>query len=55
MEGFNDALTSTGLTYMELVGHQYTWEKGRGTEEWMEVRLDRALTFPSLVAVISFF
>lgn len=29
---------------MNLVGHQYTWERGRGTEDWTEVRLDRALT-----------
>lgn len=29
---------------MALVGHQFTWEKGRDTEDWMEVRLDRALT-----------
>ncbi|KAK1357831.1 hypothetical protein POM88_051087 [Heracleum sosnowskyi] len=27
-----------------IVGHQYTWEKGRGTNAWMEVRLDRVLT-----------
>lgn len=31
---------------MELVGHQYTWERGKGTEEWMEIRLDRALVSP---------
>ncbi|KAK1365325.1 hypothetical protein POM88_040886 [Heracleum sosnowskyi] len=29
---------------MTLVGHKYTWERGRGTTDWTEVRLDRALT-----------
>lgn len=28
---------------MDLVGHQFTWERGRGTAEWMEVRIDRDL------------
>lgn len=29
---------------MELISHQFTWERGRGKSNWMEVRLDRALT-----------
>lgn len=44
IEGFNEVITETGLHDMELVGHQYTWERGRGTEDWMEIRLDIALT-----------
>lgn len=43
MEGFNDALADTRLFDMELVGHQYTCERGRDTEAWTEVRLNRAL------------
>ncbi|KAL8116353.1 hypothetical protein AgCh_022742 [Apium graveolens] len=43
IEGFNTVLAEVGLIDMELVGHQFTWEKGRGTNEWMEIRLDRAL------------
>lgn len=43
IDGFNEVLTATRLLDMDLVGYQFTWEKGRGTEEWMEVRLDRAL------------
>ncbi|KAK1373387.1 hypothetical protein POM88_029580 [Heracleum sosnowskyi] len=43
IDGFNDTLVDTGLIDMEIVDHQYTWERGRGTMEWMEVRLDRAL------------
>lgn len=26
-----------------LEGHRYTWERGRGTEDWIEIQLDRAL------------
>lgn len=44
IEGFNEALQDAGLVDRELVGHQFTWERGRDTEDWMEVRLDRALT-----------
>ncbi|KAK1360028.1 hypothetical protein POM88_044502 [Heracleum sosnowskyi] len=44
VDGFNRTLSETGLLDMEIVGHQYTWEKGRGTNAWMEVRLDRVLT-----------
>lgn len=35
---------NTCLTDLELIGHQFTWERGRGTAAWTEVRLDRALT-----------
>lgn len=41
---FNEALLDTGLYDMNLTGHQYTWERDRGTTDWAEVRLDRALT-----------
>ncbi|XP_074356478.1 uncharacterized protein LOC141696197 [Apium graveolens] len=44
IDGFNEALQDSGLIDMELIGHQFTWERGRDTEDWMEVRLDRALT-----------
>ncbi|XP_074351201.1 uncharacterized protein LOC141690330 [Apium graveolens] len=44
IEGFNEVLVETELIDMDLVGHQFTWEKGRGTDSWTEVRLDRALT-----------
>lgn len=44
IEDFNEALSDMGLTDMNIVGHQYTWERGGGSEDWTEVRLDRALT-----------
>lgn len=40
----HDALHDTGLIDMDLVGHQFTWERGRGTPDFTEVRLDRVLT-----------
>lgn len=43
VDGFNEALVDTSLNDMNLVGNQYTWERGRGTKEWTEVRLDRTL------------
>lgn len=44
IDGFNEVLVDVELIDMDLVGHQFTWEKGRGTTAWTEVRLDRALT-----------
>lgn len=32
LEGLTDTLLEAGLIDMELVGHQYTWERGRITE-----------------------
>lgn len=28
---------------MELQGYPFTWERGHGTDKWVEIRLDRAL------------
>lgn len=44
VEGFNQTHIDTGLRDMELVGHQYTCERGIGTGEWIEIRIDKALT-----------
>lgn len=43
IDGSNETLVDTGLSDLELTGHQYTWEKGRNTASWLEIRLDRAL------------
>lgn len=37
------AVLDCDLTDLELIGHQYTWEKSRGTVNWIEIRLDRAM------------
>lgn len=47
IDGFNEVLIETGLNDLELYGHQYTWEKGRGTTSWLETRLDRAMVTES--------
>lgn len=44
IEGFNAAICDANLVDLELSGYQYTWERGRNTESWMECRFDRALT-----------
>ncbi|XP_060959139.1 uncharacterized protein LOC133030419 [Cannabis sativa] len=43
IDGFQQALNDCNLTDVELMGHPFTWEKSRGSRNWIEVRLDRAL------------
>lgn len=43
IDGFNNVLDDTELKDLELYGHPYTWERGRDTAAWIEIRLDRAL------------
>ncbi|KAL8088979.1 hypothetical protein AgCh_038659 [Apium graveolens] len=43
INGFLEVLDDCNLLDMHLIGYPYTWEKGAGTFEWIEVRLDRAL------------
>ncbi|XP_074381146.1 uncharacterized protein LOC141722515 [Apium graveolens] len=54
VNGFNDTLHDTMLTDMDLVGHQYAWERGRGGDEWVEVRLHRALANSCWLSIFSF-
>lgn len=49
MDGFNEALRDSGLMDLQLTGHQYTWERNRGKQDWIEVRLDRALITDSWI------
>ncbi|XP_074323637.1 uncharacterized protein LOC141660542 [Apium graveolens] len=44
VEGFNEVVRKIGLIDLDLVGHQFTWDRGRGTDAWTEVRLDCAMT-----------
>ncbi|KAK1383205.1 hypothetical protein POM88_020940 [Heracleum sosnowskyi] len=30
-------------------GYRYTWERGKGTEKWIEIKLDRALAYSSFL------
>lgn len=47
IDGFNDVIEEIGLQDMELQGHQFTWERGRYTANWLEIRLDRTLVSSS--------
>ena len=40
--GFLEAINDCELSELELMGHQFTWERGRGTTAWVQERLDRA-------------
>ena len=46
LAGFSGAFqrpsTDCALSELELLGHQFTWERGRGTTAWVQERLDRA-------------
>lgn len=43
IEGFNECLLDAELHDLDIIDHQYTWERGRNTEYWIEIRLDRVL------------
>ena len=43
ISNFRKAITDCGLKDLGFVGHPFTWEKWRGTDRWVEERLDRAL------------
>ncbi|XP_019158174.1 PREDICTED: uncharacterized protein LOC109154890 [Ipomoea nil] len=43
LRGFGDAVYNCGLVQLPMRGHQFTWEKGKGTDRWMEERLDKVL------------
>lgn len=54
IRGFREAVTDCQLTNLVLEGHQFTWSKGRGIDDFKERKLDRAMashdwfnTFPN--------
>lgn len=53
IEGFNQELLDTNLRDLELIEHPYTWGRGRGTTEWMEIRIDRALVTSEWISMFS--
>ncbi|XP_019199079.1 PREDICTED: uncharacterized protein LOC109192832 [Ipomoea nil] len=40
LRGFGEALDDCGLVQIPMIGYQFTWEKGEGTETWVEEKLD---------------
>ncbi|XP_074360757.1 uncharacterized protein LOC141701008 [Apium graveolens] len=43
LQGFRQAVEDCDLVDMDIKGYQFTWEKSYGRNDWIEVRLDRAL------------
>uniref|UniRef100_A0A803PQB4 Endonuclease/exonuclease/phosphatase n=1 Tax=Cannabis sativa TaxID=3483 RepID=A0A803PQB4_CANSA len=43
IHGFQSVLSRCNLVDLKLHGHPYTWERGKGTAKWVEIRLDKAL------------
>uniref|UniRef100_A0A803Q5E5 DUF4283 domain-containing protein n=1 Tax=Cannabis sativa TaxID=3483 RepID=A0A803Q5E5_CANSA len=43
INGFCGMLDDCGLHDLDLEGYPFTLERGRGTDDWIEVRIDRAL------------
>ncbi|XP_074352023.1 uncharacterized protein LOC141691183 [Apium graveolens] len=43
IQGFQEVLDECYLNDLGLIGYPYTWERGHGTENWLEIKLDRAL------------
>ncbi|KAH9768542.1 reverse transcriptase domain-containing protein [Citrus sinensis] len=43
LHGFQEAVADSGLFDLGMSGYQFTWERSRGSEDWFEERLDRAL------------
>ncbi|KAL9440617.1 hypothetical protein AB3S75_019313 [Citrus x aurantiifolia] len=42
LKGFSKAIDDCGLADLRMEGYQFTWERARGTDNWVEERLDRA-------------
>ncbi|XP_074377891.1 uncharacterized protein LOC141719411 [Apium graveolens] len=40
IQGFRDVIEDCSLTDLDLDGYPFTWERGAGTGDWIEVRLD---------------
>ena len=42
LRSFREVVADAGLVDLRMEGYPFTWERSRGTEEWVEERLDRA-------------
>ncbi|XP_019170410.1 PREDICTED: uncharacterized protein LOC109165884 [Ipomoea nil] len=47
LRGFGETIEECGLTQLPMSGYPYTWEKGKGTSNWIEERLDKVLATQS--------
>lgn len=53
MVGFSTTMHYCGLQDLGMSGYPYTWERSRGTENWVAERLDRTFANEDWVAMIS--
>ena len=49
LHGFQKAISDAGLFDLGMSGYQFTWERSRGCEDWVEERLDRGLASSSWI------
>ncbi|XP_031107282.1 uncharacterized protein LOC116011973 [Ipomoea triloba] len=54
LRGFGEAIADCGLAQLPMRGYQFTWERGKGTENWMEERLDKVLAVPDWCDVLPY-
>lgn len=47
LNGFKNAIDDCGLHEIDLIGGGFTWEKSKGTDDWVRERLDRAFATAS--------
>ncbi|KAJ9153470.1 hypothetical protein P3X46_026905 [Hevea brasiliensis] len=43
LDGFRDTIDRSTLIDIPLCGHQFTWERSRGSDRWIQERLGRAM------------
>lgn len=41
LNGFKEAISDCGISDLPLQGYQFTWERSKGTNRWVEEKLDR--------------
>lgn len=41
INGFKEAMFDCGVSDLPMEGHPFTWEKSKGTDRWVEEKLDR--------------
>ena len=50
LSGFWEATMASGLIDLGMHGYFFTWEKSRGTSDWIQERLDRAMASSSWIS-----
>ena len=53
LQGFRAAVSDSGLVDLGMEGYQYTCERSRGTVDWVEERLNRALVSSTWLSLFS--